>query len=115
MYLVNFIPSSTTYFTTGLPGEGPWEVETEVELDLAENLYDWPDGTPMPNPVVCGSKTNPKYFKVFKHPSQIDETRFESPGRQFGGLFSSETWQRFAPRLITEYSDLREMDASTES
>jgi hypothetical protein len=99
-------PLNTTFFLAERPAEGPYDVEEGVELDAAFNLYDGPRGDERAHPTLCRSVSNPKHYKVFKSPREVDPGAFRPTGTNFGGFFSRNTWQRFQEQLPVALADL---------
>jgi hypothetical protein len=87
-------------FLTDNPGEGPWKVAEGVSLDAPVNLFEWPEGTERPMPILCVSQTDQKHYKVFKHPNDIDSARYQRAGKIFGGIYSKSSWEQFAKHLM---------------
>lgn len=99
MYAVTIEPLKAVFFLAEDPGEGPWNVEGGIDLDFPPNYDLWPEGSPMPEQVVCVSTTDPKHFKVYKYNQDIDPDEFRSTRMTFGGFYSRRAWERFTSKL----------------
>jgi hypothetical protein len=103
MYAVTVEPLNSIFFVSDRPEPGPWlsRVEEGVGLDFSFYIYSWPDGEPPPEQVVGVSIEDPKHYKIFKYASEVERAGFRPTGKNFGGIFSKGTWERFAAELPT--------------
>jgi hypothetical protein len=107
MHCVAKIPElSTIYYLIEVPAnrddlerdgveivEGAW---VEVPSDPGE----WPIGTDSPPPRTLGvSKTNPKHYREFKYPEEVEQAGFEPTGMSYGGAYSPAHWERLVERI----------------
>jgi hypothetical protein len=107
MQCVVVIPElSTVYFLIEVPAnrgdlerdgmkivEGAW---IEVPADLGE----WPIGTDRPPVRTLGvCKTDPKHYREFKYPDEVEPAGFEPTGMTYGGAYSPRQWHRLAERI----------------
>jgi hypothetical protein len=99
MDAVTIEPLNTTYFVTGSPPGKDWAIQEDVDLDLACNFHLWPLGEDRPEVVLCSSTSDPKHYKVFNHSREIDPAEFQPTGKNFGGVYSRTSWQRFLKML----------------
>jgi hypothetical protein len=99
LYAVTIEPLNTICFVSERPEENEWEVQEGVSLDAAP-LYGprTPDRAPL-DEILCVSASDPKYFKVYRDPRDIDPAQFRPMGRRYGGIFSKPTWERFAKHI----------------
>lgn len=107
MFAVTIEPLPSVFFLADRPGQGPWKVEEDIDLDLPAGFDLWHEGTPSPEQVVCVSTSDPKHFKVFRYTRDIDPEQFIPTGRSFGGFFSRKAWERFQsnlPTLLAHYT-----------
>jgi hypothetical protein len=96
LYAVTVEPFNVICFVTDRPDDNPWEVEEGVELDIYPLFGTWtPDLGPL-HQTLCVSISDPKYFRVYLHSKDIGIKEFRPTGRDFGGLFSKASWERFA-------------------
>ena len=73
--------------------EGGW---IEVPPDIA----DWPIGTDRPPPrtlAVC--ETDPKHYRLFKFPDEVERAGFRATGMTYWGAYSPTSWKRFTEKL----------------
>jgi hypothetical protein len=96
LYAVTIEPLNALFFVSDRPDECPWEVQEGVELEITPIYGTWtPDLGPL-REFLCVSNANPKYFRVFKNSRDIGPSGYRPAGRDFGGLFSKDAWERFA-------------------
>jgi hypothetical protein len=90
-----------TFFLTELP-ENPDKslvIEPGAWVEVPEDLYLWPEGTDRPQQTLCRSTIDPKIYKVFKYNRDVDRSQFTPTGRNYGGKYSPEMWERFTEKL----------------
>ena len=102
MYAVTLEPLNSVFFMSEDPGQGPWTVESGIDLDFPSNYDLWPEGSPMPDQVVCISTSDPKHFKVFKFSRNVDPDEYRLTGKVFGGIYSRRSWERFKTILAAQ-------------
>jgi hypothetical protein len=95
MYAVTIEPLNAIFFVTERPEGDHGKIDEGVALDLPSNLYLWPEGEDRPQQVLCRSTSVDKYYKVFKYSRDIDPGEFQPTGKNFGGVFSRTSWERF--------------------
>jgi hypothetical protein len=98
LYAVTIETLNTTFFVCDCPDTNEWQLQEGVSLDSAP-LYGTgrPDRVPFEQ-ILCESISDPKYYKLFRNPKDIDPDQFRPTGRHYGGLFSKPSWERFAKR-----------------
>jgi hypothetical protein len=119
MYAVTVEPLNSVCFLTERPEESRWEVQEGIQLDIAANYADWPPGEDRPEQILCVSASGPRTYKLFKNLKDIDPKEFLPSGRNFGGLFSKASWERFVKSLeaalpTLEIADEAEPPGATE-
>ena len=99
MFAVTIDPLNAIAFLAVRPQGEQWSVQDEVEIDLPSNYADWSPGAAAPGQILCVSTSDKKRFKVFKSPHDINRAEFRPTGRNFGGVFSRVSWERFVSEL----------------
>lgn len=100
LYAVTVEPLNSIFFFAERPEEGPWTIEEDVKLDIPSNYAEWPEGSERPSQILCTSTTDPKYYTLFKYQKDIDPEEFRPTGKNFGGVFSKSSWERFVKSLM---------------
>ena len=95
MYAVTVEPLNTVFFLGERPEGAEWEVREGVGIDVPFNYADWPEGTDRPEAILCVSTTDPTHYKVFRRRRDVDPGQFQPTGRNFGGVLSRTSWERF--------------------
>jgi hypothetical protein len=95
MYAVTIEPLNSIFFLSGRPEGNEGEIQEDVDLDIPCNLYLGSDGADCSEQVLCRSVANEKHYKVFKNRKDIDPAQFQPTGKNFGGVYSRITWERF--------------------
>ena len=122
MYAVTIDPIGTTFFLTEPPRGETWEaikkiasvhVQEGIGIDIAANFDARPEGAAPPEHVLCVSKTDPETYKIFRYPREVNGTSFRPTGKDFGGVFSKETWERFQKKIPAWLADLAIPDIDT--
>ena len=75
-----------------------WKIEEGAWIELAPNLYEWPDGTEAPQTTLCQSLSDPKHYKVFNQPSDVPSNEFEPTKWNYGGTYSRRDWDQFTQK-----------------
>jgi hypothetical protein len=105
LYAVTIEPLNATFFVSDKPDADDWHVDVGVELEMNPLYGTWTPDRPPIQQILCVSTVDPKLFKVFRNPEDIDSSEFHPTGRHFGGLYSRSSWERFArhvpPALAT--------------
>jgi hypothetical protein len=96
---------SAIYYLMELPEESDdWDVEPGAWIEIPADIADDPIGIDDPPPrtlAVC--RSNPKHYRLFKDPDEVERAGFEPTGMNFGGVYSPSQWSRFVkiiPSLI---------------
>ena len=88
------------YFVMGEPVTKPgWTVEPGAWLDVPININDWPLNMPRPEQVLCRDVEDKQHYKVFKYRDEIEPELWEQIDLNFGGTFSTSSWNLFAQGL----------------
>jgi hypothetical protein len=68
--------------TDGFKGDVIEDVTLNYDMDAISR---WPEGQPRPNPQLGRDRQNPKHYKVFKFPKDLDPAKYEivSPNSPF--------------------------------
>lgn len=64
-----------------------------VDLEYAMNIHHWPDGHPRPDPQLGRDPKNPKHYKVFKFPADLQAAGFEFV--DFNTPFFASSWSDY--------------------
>ncbi len=75
------------------------EIEDGAWVEVPMNVSLWPEGARRPEQVLCRSKQDPLYYKLFKYRNEIEDSDWAVTGMNFGGTFSRHSWRNFASRL----------------
>ena len=72
--------------------EGGW-------IEIPPGVFDQPEGAEYrpQNLGVC--RSDPRHFRSFRHPEEVEAAGFESTGLSYGGAYSAAMWERFVARL----------------
>jgi hypothetical protein len=94
---------NTIYFVAQLKelpeaGEGV-EVEEGAWVEVPRNIADWPIETDRPPRTLGVSKTNPKHYREFKYPDELEKAGFRPTGLNFGGTYSPSQWERLSEAI----------------
>jgi hypothetical protein len=99
MHCVVKIPGlSSIYSLTEVPAvRDGLEVEEGAWIEIPADIADYPIGTDNPPPrTLAVSKADPKHYKLFKYPEEVERDGFEPTGLSFGGRYSPSEWSRLA-------------------
>jgi hypothetical protein len=99
LYAVTIEPFHTTFFVSERPDDNEWEVQEGVSLDLSPIYGTWTPNLGPLRQVLCVSISDPKDYKIFLNGNDINPTEYRPTGRDFGGLFSKSSWERFAKEV----------------
>ncbi len=99
IYAVTVEPLNSIFFLAEAPEGDGWDVQEGVSLDIPSNYDAWPEGAECPEQVLCTSTSDPKHYKLFKYAKDIDRGEFRPTGRNFGGVYSHSSWERFVKHL----------------
>jgi hypothetical protein len=108
MYAVTIEPLGTIFFLAERPEGKGWEaiqqlatvhVQEGVGIDIAPNFDSRPEGAAPPEHVLCVSTTEPKNYKIFRYHREVNGSSFRPTGKDFGGVFSKRTWERFQEKI----------------
>jgi hypothetical protein len=111
LYALTIEPLNTICFLSERPEGNEWEVQEGVSLDITFNFNIGPWDPEGAGHILCVSTLDPRYYKLFKNKRDIDPDQFQPMGRQFGGLFSKPSWERFAKHVTPT---LTALDVSVE-
>ena len=76
------------------------EIEEGAWVEVPKDIADWPIGTDRPPLRTLGvSKNNPKHYREFKYPAEVEKAGFEPTGMTYGGAYSPSQWERLAERI----------------
>jgi hypothetical protein len=76
------------------------EIVPEAWVEVPRDIADWPIGTDRPPPRTLGiCKTNPKHYREFKYPDEVEKAGFEPTGMNYGGAYSPSQWEQLAKRI----------------
>jgi hypothetical protein len=118
LFAVEIEPLNRIFFVSERPDGGEWEVLEGVSLDAAPVYGIGRPGREAQEQILCVSVSDPRHFKVFINPNDIDLSEFQPTGRRFGGIFSKPTWERFAQHapaaIATLYTEVDEPPGATE-
>ena len=95
MFAVASPKHNTMYFLEERPEVAPdLVIEDGVEMAPIGSAMDatWPLDAKRPDRVLCRSRTDPKFYKLFKYRDEVNPAEFEETGKNFGGLMSREQW-----------------------
>ena len=96
---------------------GDWPIHEGVRLEVAPDLFDWPDEPDdYEPPILCQSVSDPGLYRVFKRSADIPAADFARTGWAYGGGYREARWTRFTellPRFL-EFCRIPDTD-STES
>jgi hypothetical protein len=87
---------NTLYYLIELPEKtDELEIVEGGTIEIPPDIGDWPIGTERP-PIrtLAVSKTDPKQFKLFKYPDQVEAAGFEPTGLNYGGAYSPWQWKK---------------------
>jgi hypothetical protein len=110
MYAVTIGPLHAMVFLSEPPENGHWEVQEGVQIDIPANYSDRPEEADAPEQILCVSIFEPKRYKVFRSPRDIDPAEFRETGMNFGGVFSRTAWERFAKSLSATLAEADAVD-----
>jgi hypothetical protein len=113
MYAVTIQPLNAVFFVGVPPGDVPGDIQDNVEIDIPSYIYLLPGGEERPEQVLCVRKTDPKHYKLYKFQRDVDSGKYTPIGKNFGGIYSGETWERFRellPRYL-EFAAIPDDDA----
>jgi hypothetical protein len=99
IYAVTIEPLNTTFFLAERPEGDRWTVQEGVSLDITSNYFEWPEGVESHEQILCTSVSDPNHYKVIKYKKDIDPADYRPTGRNFGGVYSKATWERFLKSL----------------
>lgn len=99
MYAVTIEPLNAIFFLADRPDESSWPVEEDVSIDIPSNFAYRTGDEAEPQHVLCAAVTDPKQYKLFRYEKEVDPGEYRPTGRQFGGVFSKPTWQRFLKQV----------------
>ena len=102
MYAVTIPLLNAVFFVTKPPGDIPGDVQDNVEVDIPSYLYLWSTDAERPEQVLCVRNTNPRHYKIYKFLRDVDVEKHTPTGKNFGGIYSGETWARFLELLPRE-------------
>lgn len=82
----------------------------DVEIEIPDDISDWPRGAERPQNVLAVARDNPRHFVAFKYQRQMDLARYEPAGMSYVVVAS---WEGFLKALrpldkisrITDESD----------
>ena len=60
--------------TDGYRGDVTEDVNLEFDMNA---IHRWPDGEPRPSPRLGRDPSNPRHYRVFKFPHELEAARFE--------------------------------------
>ena len=77
------------------------EIEEGAWVEVPRDIADWPMGTDRPPPSTLGvSKTDPKHYREFKYPEEVEREGFEPTGMSYGGAYSlRRLWEQLVERI----------------
>ena len=84
MYLARDVNSSSFVFSDSDPRDDGFSgtVEPDVEFQDTDD-FDFQDGAPTPDHVLCVSRSNPKSYRVFKYAADAQKQGFSVIGSRF--------------------------------
>jgi hypothetical protein len=104
LYAVTIDALNAIFFVSERPDGDQWEVVEGVSLDAPPVYGIGRPGREQQEQILYVSLSDPKHYKVFINPRDVDSDEFQPAGRHFGGLYSKPSWERFAkiaPSAIT--------------
>ena len=106
-YAVRVPALHTICFVMGEPfRKDGWTVEPGAWVEVPINVNAWPDGAPRPEQVLCRSVDDEKHYKIFKYRDEVESDEWRETGLNFGGTFSTTSWEQFAETLPSNQSPL---------
>jgi hypothetical protein len=94
--LVKIHGLNALYYVIEVPEKSDdWDIVEGGTVEVPPDIADWPNGTKRPPPrtlAVC--KADPKRYKLFKYPEQVEPEGFEPTGLNYGGAYSPWQWKR---------------------
>jgi hypothetical protein len=115
MYAVTIEPIATIFFLSARPEGKVWDeiqqiaivqVQEGVGIDIAPNYAIWSEGADCPWPILCVSTTDPDRYKIVHETREIDPSLYRPAGKDFGGVLSKRTWERFQEKIPAWLADL---------
>ena len=100
MYAVTIEPLNSVVFLAEHPGEGPWEIQEDVGIDVPANYALRPEGAAPPDSVLAVSTADPRLYKVFRYRREAAPAGYQPTGKNFGGVFSRPAWEHFVTSLL---------------
>jgi hypothetical protein len=71
------------------------EIVEGASVEVPWDLGRWPEGTDSPPPPTLGvSKADPKRYREFKSPQELEPAGFETTGMTYGGAYDLVQWAR---------------------
>jgi hypothetical protein len=92
---------NSVYFLKEVPEEGDnWKIEEGAWVEVPSDIADWPDETDSPPPpTLAVSKSDPKKYRMFKRPEEVEPAGFEPTGMSYGGVYSPRQWERLVEAI----------------
>lgn len=67
-------------------------VVEDVEVEVPDDISDWPRGAERPQNVLAVARDNPRHFAAFKYQREMDPARYEPAGMSYAVVSS---WEGF--------------------
>lgn len=108
-YAVPIDPLNAIVFSAVAPPRGlgafHGPVQANVTLEPPEGevfpgLFQWPEGEPRPEVILCVARDDPKRYALFKYRNQVDPSVFRETGRTFVWLGSRSQFENLIRAVV---------------
>ena len=87
-------------FVMGEPVTKPgWTVEPGGWLEVPINTFYGFRDSPELEWAICQAVNDPRHYKIYMDREQAEPEEWRETGLNFGGTFSAEAWEEYAPIL----------------